>query len=150
MKAPLNALKLRDCDPMGCGHYGASRARGRKHKGLDLIADPEALVFAPIDGRVKRFSRPYATDPRYGGLEIEGSVYRIKLFYVQPMDYLRIGNELSAGQSIGFVQDIAAKHGRGMLNHLHLEVYKHGLLTDPEPLLLGFTSNLVEHQKTTA
>ena len=115
-------------DPLGDGSFGASRGN-RKHKGIDIVASPGETIFSPITGKVTRFPIPYADDSRYTGIEITNSTYRIMIFYMKAN--VSIGSTVIAGQSIGVAQNISAKHGSAMKNHVHYEVYKNGVLIDP-------------------
>lgn len=133
MKAPLEELIPRDYDPRGAGWYGASRGT-RKHKGFDFVADPGTTVFSPINGFVSKIGQAYVNPARFKYIEISNDIYRIRLMYSKPAFELGLNDRVTAGQELGMVQDIAGHWGGGMLNHLHVEVYKHGLLTDPEPL----------------
>ncbi len=134
MKPPLKELKPRDYDARGAGWYGASRGT-RKHKGLDLLAAPGDKVFTPINGFITRIGRTYSHTAEFKYIEISNDIYRIRLMYGKPgFDDVKLNKRVVAGEEIGIVQDIAGYWGGGMLNHLHVEVYKHGLLTDPEPL----------------
>ena len=45
------------------------------------------------------------------------------------------GDYVKKGQLIGYSQNIADYHGGGMKNHVHVSLWKNGLLTDPEPVL---------------
>jgi len=117
-------------DPLGDGAFGASRSNGtRKHKGIDIVTKPGETIFSPITGKVTRFPIPYADDNRYNGAEITNSTYRIMIFYMKAN--VSIGSTIIAGQSIGIAQNISAKHGAAMKNHVHYEVYKNGILIDP-------------------
>lgn len=123
----------RGCDPLGCGHFGASRG-SRKHNGVDIIATPGESIFAPITGKVSRIAYPYANDTNYKGIEIIGADYKIKMFYLAPS--VAVGSVVMAGQVIGVAQNISAKHGQSMVNHVHLEVYdKFGNLVNPTDLI---------------
>lgn len=131
-------------DPTGHGYYGASRSNGaRKHEGFDVISTPKEPVFATHRGKV-RVSNVYATTklgkPTMKLVEITGDVYRNKLMYVDPI--VETGDFVEAGQQIGTAQDITSYHtesandkDKNMINHVHISTWKHGLLTDPEPLL---------------
>lgn len=136
-KKTLNQLKpgqqIRN-DAMGSGIFGASRSGGtRKHNGIDLIFAPGETVLSPITGTVTRLALPYANDPSYSGIEIKNDDYRIKLFYISPA--VAVGTAVNAGQAIATAQNIAAKHGGGMVNHVHIEVYDNrGILLDPAKL----------------
>lgn len=127
--------KLRDCDPFGCGSFGASRGT-RSHAGIDIVSFPNQSILSPITGTVTRFPYPYGGDLSYTGIEIINSDYKIKMFYVSPV--VAIGSNVSAGQVVAKSQNISAKYGAGMTNHVHLEVYiKSGsnwVLIDPTNL----------------
>jgi len=123
----------RNCDPLGCGHFGASRSGGtRTHRGIDIVAVPGERIFSPITGNVSRYPIPYANDNRYSGIEIKNATYRVVMFYLKPI--VSIGSVVIAGQPIGEAQNISAKHGASMRNHVHVEVYKNGVLIDPTNL----------------
>lgn len=109
--------KLRS-DSEGHGAYGAPRGH-RLHKGKDYEATPGQIVYAPIEGTVERYARPYADDNNYSGLVIQGEHARIKMFYVNPQ--VEQGDEVKAGQVVGFAQDISKKYGSDMAPHVHLE-----------------------------
>jgi murein DD-endopeptidase MepM/ murein hydrolase activator NlpD len=122
---------VRGCDPFGCGSFGASRG-SRKHNGIDVVTVPNQLIKSPINGEITRFPFPYGTDLSYTGIEIINSEYKIKIFYVTPL--VAIGKKVSAGEVIAKSQNISAKYSNEMVNHVHLEVYKNGVLIDPTKL----------------
>lgn len=121
-------------DAMGSGIFGASRSGGtRQHKGIDILFAPGENVLAPITGKITRLAIPYANDPNYSGIEMKNDDFRIIMFYINPL--FAAGSAVAAGQVIAKAQNIAAKHGGGMLNHVHIEVYDNrGILVDPEKL----------------
>lgn len=122
----------RGCDPMGCGEFGASRGT-RKHIGLDIKAVPGESIFSPISGKVTRFPFPYGSDLSFTGIEIVNNEYSVKIFYMKAN--VAANSLVSKGQIIGNAQDIAKKHGGGMINHIHIEVRdKQGNLINPEIL----------------
>ena len=133
MKSPTENLKLRGNDPTGHGYYGAKRGT-RKHKGLDVVALPKEKIYSPITGFFKRIGQVYSHTKKYNLIEIVNDVYSIKLMYVEPYDF-KANEFIAEGQEIGICQDISSYWGGNMTNHIHFEVRKHGLLTDPEPLL---------------
>lgn len=133
MISPIEKIVLRGNDPTGHGYYGARRGT-RKHKGLDLVASPGDLTISPIHGQVSKIGYPYANALQFRYVEITGDVYRVRLMYVEPS--VKIGDRVFEGDPVGRVQDIASHWNPVMKNHVHLEVYKHGLLTDPEPLII--------------
>lgn len=123
---------FRGCDPKGCGEFGAPRG-SRTHIGLDIKAVPGEVIFAPISGKVTRFPFPYGDDLSFTGIEIVNNQYKVKIFYMKTN--VPANSTVKQGQVIGHAQDIAKKHGGGMINHIHLEVYDNaGKLVDPKIL----------------
>lgn len=135
IKSPLLYTTMRGADPTGFGHYGAKRGT-RKHKGIDLLAEPGTMVSTPIDGFITRFGIVYKTTSEFKYVEITNQIYRWRLMYCEPDKGMKLNQRINLGDEIGRVQDIASHWGGGMQNHLHIECYKHGLLTDPEPLII--------------
>lgn len=140
--SPTKSSILRGKDPLGDGAFGASRSGGtRKHSGIDFRTAPGEAIFAPISGTVTRVAYPYADDMRYTGVEIKNGSYTVKMFYLSPT--IKIGSTVSAGQQIGIAQDISAKHGAAMINHVHFEVYDTtGKLLNPTGLIPGISLNM--------
>jgi hypothetical protein len=130
-------MVLRGLDPTGHGYYGAKRGK-RKHKGLDLLADPGVTIYAPIDGEITKHGQVYKTEitDQFKYIEITGPIYRVRILYCGPE--ITVGLNVHRCQAIGAVQDVAGFWGGSMKNHAHLEIYKHGLLTDPEPLIENY------------
>ena len=135
MKIPLKKLVLRGNDPTGHGYYGAQRGT-KKHKGVDLVASEGEVVTSPIQGMVTKLGYPYSFALQFRYIEISNDIYRVRLMYVNPLKNLKLGDRLFEGDLIGRVQHIAGYWNLKMKNHIHVEVYKYGLLTDPEPLLV--------------
>ena len=124
----------RGCDAggWGCGSFGASRG-ARKHYGIDIKTTPNENIFSPIDGTVTRFPFPYGDDLKYTGIEIVNKDYKVKMFYLKAT--VPVNSKVTKGQLIGNAQNIAAKYGTAMTNHVHVEVYdKSGTLLNPETL----------------
>ena len=113
--------EFRDCDPQGCGHFGASRG-SRKHNGVDVITTPNQLIKSPISGKITRYPFPDADDLSKKGIEIINDTYKVKIFYV--VGIVPINTVVSAGQNIAKAQDITTKYSAGMTNHAHVETYK--------------------------
>lgn len=134
LKSPLEELILRGNDPTGHGYYGARRGT-RKHKGLDLVSVPNELVTSLIDGVITKIGYPYNGNLTFRYVDVTNDIYRVRIMYIFPSG-ISVGDRIFAGQEIGKAQDIAGYWNPRMLNHIHVEVYKNGLLTDPEPLLL--------------
>jgi hypothetical protein len=116
-------------DAAGNGYYGAKRGK-RLHMGMDFLCEHSQDVVSPIDGFVERIAYPYAGDRSYKGLVIRGKQVTIKLFYVDPWDWI-IGTDVKQGEVIGMAQDISAKYSSAMLPHIHLSI----VAIDPEILL---------------
>jgi len=131
---PLANIELRGSDETGNGWYGANRGR-RKHKGLDLVSIPNEAVFSPIHGIITKIGYPYAKALQFRYIEITGPIYRVWLMYVLPNDSIKKGQKIFIGDKVGTAQNIAEYHHPEMQNHIHLQVWKYGLLTDPEPIL---------------
>ena len=135
IKSPTKDTLLREADPGGGGWYGAPRGE-RKHKGLDVITEPDEEILSPITGEFVRYGKPYSRTDKFDLVVLKNETYQIKLMYVKGYSFAK-GERIEAGQPIGKAQDIAGYWNNGMANHVHLEVEKYGLLTDPEPLLMA-------------
>jgi murein DD-endopeptidase MepM/ murein hydrolase activator NlpD len=112
--------KIRECDPLGCGYFGASRG-SRDHKGIDIITTKGEPIMSPISGTVTRVAYPYAGDLKYKGLVIENDIYYVKMFYINPT--IEIGSFVKEGAVVAVSQDIAEKYDSRMQTHVHLEMY---------------------------
>lgn len=133
MKNILKKIELRGDDPTGHGYYGAKRGN-RKHKGLDIATKPNDDVFAPINGEITKIGYPYSGNLDFKYIEITNDIYRVRIIYCQPIN-LKKGDRVFVGDKIGEAQNISEYWNPKMINHIHFEVYKNGLLTDPEPLI---------------
>lgn len=140
--SPTKSSILRGKDPLGDGAFGASRSGGtRSHNGIDFRATPGEAIFAPISGTVTRIAYPYADDMRYTGIEIKNESYTVKMFYLIPT--AKVGTAVKKGNQVGIAQDISAKHGAQMINHVHFEVYDNtGRLLNPTALIPGVSLNI--------
>lgn len=108
-------------DEAGDGRFGARRDGGtRSHLGLDFIADVGGLVFAPVDGVTGDAGICYRDDPSYSYVRIHTDWAEVRVLYVAPS--LPAGTWVEAGQVIGRAQNVAARYGPPMTNHVHLEV----------------------------
>jgi murein DD-endopeptidase MepM/ murein hydrolase activator NlpD len=123
---PLSgALRLRN-DSQGLGHFGAPRG-SRKHQGIDIIAQANTLVTAPISGQIRRVT-VYSNTPAWKGISIKNQNVEIKLFYVDPIGALPAS--INRGEVVGTMQN-RASNSPGMVNHLHIEVWVNGKVVDP-------------------
>lgn len=132
MKPPLVYIKIRRADDFGSGFFMAKRGK-KPHKGLDLIVIPGENVYAPISGKVTKIGYAYADDLSYRYVQIANSKYRVRLFYVDACT--EVGDFVTAGDNVGTAQDIAKRYTtakKTMKNHVHIEVYINGQLTDPQ------------------
>ena len=127
-----NNQSFRGCDPKGCGAFGSKRTHG-KHQGVDVVTAVGQNILSPISGTVTRFPFPYGDDLSYNGIEIKNEAYTVKIFYCKAV--VVVNTKVKAGQIIAKAQNISAKHGAAMTNHVHIEVYdKTGKLLNPEKL----------------
>lgn len=134
LNSPLDEIILRGNDPTGHGYYGAKRGN-RKHKGLDVVAEPNEEVYSLIDGVVTKIGYPYKGNFTFRYIDVTNDTYRARIMYIFPKN-ISLGDRIFKGQVIGEAQNISAHWNPRMLNHIHIEIYKNGLLTDPEPLLV--------------
>jgi murein DD-endopeptidase MepM/ murein hydrolase activator NlpD len=111
-------------DRAGAGTFGASRAGGtRSHKGKDYVAELGEPINSPVVGKVTKIGYPYASDLSYRYVQVtdlDGNDHR--MFYVSPDPSIEVGSTVGKGDVIGKAQDVAAKHGGGMINHVHYEI----------------------------
>lgn len=125
---------LRNCDAYGCGHFGASRGT-RKHNGIDFKVHENEAIKAPFDCTILRYGYPYANDVTQQLIEIKGlgiySEYTAKIMYIKPVH--PFGTNIPKGDTLCTAGNIASKHGNAMTNHVHFELYKNGVLINPEP-----------------
>jgi murein DD-endopeptidase MepM/ murein hydrolase activator NlpD len=128
--------KIRN-DSQGDGFFGASRGY-RSHNGLDIVVTPSSGVYSPIEGVLLRKAYPYGTsrsNEQWEGCVIVGvgdyQGYEVKIFYMRPFV---IGEYVFPGDIIGVAQDISRKYSSAMIDHLHVEVRRDGILLDPATL----------------
>ena len=120
-------------DVKGNGWFGAKRG-ARLHRGYDIVITKGQKIYAPFDCTYKRMFNVYEGNTKYKGIEIVGkgefSEFTAKLMYVSPT--LFKGDNCKAGEQIGIGQAISQKTGNnGMINHVHFELYKNGILVNP-------------------
>lgn len=118
-------------DRFGSGQFGASRDHARRtHQGLDLVARAGEIIYSPMDGNIIREAIPYASDPSYRGLVIQGTDlwdgYEVKVFYMNGF----LSGPVIARQPIGRAQDLSRRYP-GISNHIHVEVRLRGRLLSP-------------------
>ena len=124
---PIKDAVMRS-DPAGHGFFKARRG-SRIHKGVDLVCEPGELVVAPFDGKVTKIGYPYADDLSYRYVEITSKSRLVcRVFYVEPT--VELGQEVRAGDQIGFAQDVAARYkvdSRGGIRYrtIKMEIHIH-------------------------
>ncbi|XP_068004418.1 leukocyte cell-derived chemotaxin-2-like [Melanerpes formicivorus] len=123
-----SANKVRGCDPQGCGGYNYPSA-GRKHKGVDVVCQDGAEVFAPFSGRVVKQAKPYGNGNAIdNGVQLAGAGFCIKMFYIKPVKY---SGSIKKGEKIGILLPLQKVY-RGIISHVHIQNCD---LTDPTPYL---------------
>lgn len=137
LASPTRVKILRNKDKTGNGWYGAKRG-ARKHEGTDYVTFPGEEIFACMDGKV-RIGNVYKHSTEMKLVEItskqKNHSYKVKQMYVLPS--VKNGAMVEKNQLIGVAQDIAKFHKSSkMKNHCHVSVWKNGLLTDPEPIII--------------
>jgi len=136
---------LRSVDAYGSGGYGAPRLRDGErygHKGQDFLGKPGDIAIAPITGYIVHLGLAYP-DSDLGSIHIVGEkgsefeALKVKLLYIARWQ-VATDNAVHAGETIGYVQDVAGYHAKHnpaksarMQNHVHLELYFHNELVDP-------------------
>ncbi len=115
------------CDKGGSGLHNSSRG-SRLHNGLDFAVEPGQDVLMPVSGKIVRESYPYGNDSAWKGLYIWNQRIEIKMWYLEPLPG-RVGQHFSAGDVIGFAQDISKRY-QAVTPHIHLRIVK------VDPLLL--------------
>lgn len=145
--SPFSGARVRGRDAYGEGCFGARRDGGRRrHLGVDLIAEPGALVTSPADGHLAGTIEPYPNDPkkrgRLSGVRIRtDDGYQVRVLYVDAIAMGHAGSApIIAGETpIGRVQDLSSVYppigGGHMTNHIHVDVSKDGRFFDPTACL---------------
>ncbi len=112
---PVKGKILRDPNTGG-RNFGADRAGGRKHAGIDLVVEPGTEVLAMTDGEVIRISKGfYAGTDAVEVINSDGTIAR----YAEIRSNCKIGGKIKRGDVIGKVIP-NTKTGASML---HLEIY---------------------------
>jgi len=138
LASPTKCTVLRGKDQTGNGWYGAKRGN-REHKGVDYVVTPGEQIFACAAG-VVRIGNVYSDSTKMKLVEITGKEsghdVRVKQMYVLPS--VKNGERVKQGDVIGLAQDVAKFHASNKMKpHVHISVWKNGLLTDPEPIIIG-------------
>lgn len=139
MKNPLYKITDRGNDPTGFGHFGAKRGN-RKHKGHDVLSVKGESVVSMINGTVTKIGYAYANALQFRYVEVTNDVFKVWLMYLEH-DNLKVGQYVCEGERVGSALDIAKYHnskrkdGKQMKNHIHIQIWKNGVLVDPKQYL---------------
>jgi murein DD-endopeptidase MepM/ murein hydrolase activator NlpD len=120
-------------DLAGDGSFGASRNGYRIHRGIDILAEVDEPIYAPLGGVVinAKFERGYGNY-----IEIVHKTYNLRTIYAHLSNMIVVkGQFVRQGQIIGFVGKTGNARGQNVLAHLHFEMYQDGKLIDPTPYI---------------
>lgn len=106
--------------------WGFARSGGRRHKGVDMLADAGTELVAPVNGQVE-----FATS------RLGGRVFRMvddngNYYYGAHLSAFGKEGRVLAGEVIGYVGDSGNAAG---INHLHFEVHPGGQGSPINPFL---------------
>lgn len=112
--------------------YSETLEEWTTHLGWDIKADKTTVVKASASGTVKSIKN----DPRYGlSIIIEHKDgYQTLYANLLSTEFVKVGEEVSQGQSIGTVGNTAAFEVADQ-SHLHFEITKSGQSIDPNTLV---------------
>ena len=142
LSSPTRKIRLRNEDSTGNGWFGASRG-SRKHKGTDYIVFEGEEIFACCSGKV-RLSNVYKSSTKMKLIEITGTkgVHKVRVQQMYVLPSVKNGQIVEENEFIGYAQDVAKYHNSNdMKPHVHISVWKNGLLTDPEPIIIDLHNN---------
>ncbi len=94
--------------------WGYPRSGGRRHKGVDILANIGVEIVAPVNGRVEHFSN------RVGGRSFRMWDDNGNYFYGTHLSGFGKEGEVKAGEVIGYVGDDGNAAG---IPHLHFEIH---------------------------
>lgn len=114
-------------------YYDKTLDRYCLHEGMDFTCAAGSDVFAAVDGKILSV---VTNDRLYGGVVTIEHANGVKTVYryIDPAENLKEGMEVSRGSVIGKVAAATgAENAEG--DHLHFEVYKDNVMTDPDEYL---------------
>ncbi len=140
--------------PVGgpCGYsntFGAPRPGGRKHLGVDIIANEGVPLIAVDNGVISKLvpDAPNNTGGNYLRLKIADGTYYSYLHLQEFADGIVAGAPVTSGQVIGYV----GMTGSAPVPHLHFEVHPGGGdPIDPTPLVYATGTCGPPHDQGTA
>ena len=131
--SPLPVKLIVRNDDYGNGYFGAKRSGGRRHNGVDFLADTGTPVFAAKSGIVER-ARYKRGNGKY---VVVNHLWGYKTYYCHLSKFeVQEGRRVSTGQVIGYVGKTGNANRGGMQSHLHFEVHKGGAPQDPAQAML--------------
>lgn len=138
LHSPTKCTILRNEDKTGNGWYGAKRGN-RNHEGVDYVVTPGEEIYACCSGKV-RVGQVYEYSSKMKLVEIKGKegLHSVKVLEMYVLPNVKNGDFVKKGQFIGYAQDVAKFHeSNNMKPHVHISLWKNGLLTDPEPVIIS-------------
>lgn len=119
-------------DGYGSGEFGSRRSGGRKHRGIDLVGEIGAPVYAVRSGRVVKADY----HPGYGNfIIIDHGREQESLYAHLKGKEVRRGERVRQGEKIGIIGKTGNARRRAILPHLHFEWIDHGNPQDPTELI---------------
>ena len=134
--SPLPVKLVIRNDDYGGGYFGAKRSGGRRHKGIDLLADMGAPVLAAKFGIVQFAGHKKGN----GKFIVLKHLWGYKTFYLH-LSKIDVKQDqwVKQGQVIGYVGKTGNANRGGMQPHLHFEVHKDGIPQDPMQITKDLT-----------
>jgi peptidoglycan hydrolase-like protein with peptidoglycan-binding domain len=114
--------------------FGAPRAGGRKHQGVDIMAVTGTPIYAVVDGTITRKQVAYTGSLAGNALWLSAADHTY-FFYAHLSAFapgIEVGSIVTAGTLIGFV----GATGSASVPHLHFEVHPNGgSAVNPHPVV---------------
>lgn len=121
-------------DDYGKGHFAARRNGGRKHNGIDIMADIGTPVLAARSGRVINAEKKRGLG-KY--VEIKHSKGLVTIYAHLSGICVKNGQRVRQGQLIGYVGKTGNANYKRIQSHLHFEIRKHNIPLDPQECFKG-------------
>lgn len=102
----------------------------RTHNGIDISAAPNDRVKAGADGTVKQI---YEDGMLGTVVEVEHNGFTARYCGLNPSTYVKTGDNVTQGQTMGTVGEISMEVAEE--SHIHLEIIKEGKTVNPDTLL---------------
>jgi murein DD-endopeptidase MepM/ murein hydrolase activator NlpD len=144
--SPIDPVPPIPIGPNHPGSFGFNRHQ-HVHTGIDLYAPHGSPVRAMESGKIiaidwftgPSISMPWWNDTRAVYIEGESGVFNYG--EIQELPGLKVGDDITQGQFIGYVLTVLRKYKGRPMSMLHLELYDHGYIDtwrewkigDPKP-----------------